>query len=327
MKEFAQTSWMSNIVTYNYSGSGAPSSTYSASACLSNGCVYHKDDNIKSGDAHYFINLRKDYSWIAAGGAFWCPFTLDQIIETLNEITKEFPFEFTVNETKAYYKIHLKVKMSLNKKEHFYILTRVRYLYEFPQSALYFDAYRLRDLPEFSNWSLQDLYTLVVSSIPVVNSDPEKGIIGNSGRSAWYSEYHSIPKNSVQDISSLPSKLDLESLPSKVKMSALNNLYGVIHKTPVKIPYDVDLFNSVKYWELQEGFNLRLAYYRENSNLYTTNKMKADPVYVDYFEDEKDIICKIKVELKDQKEAMKLFDNEHSRKITEVKEFLTNNNK
>ena len=315
MNEFKETFWQERIILANYSGNNNPNSSFFASACLTNGCTHHKR-GVTKGDAYYELELRRDFTRLAAGGSFWCPFTLGQVIRNLDDINEVIPFTYRIDETPEMFKIYVKMPNSYSYMRHFYVLTRIRYLYEFPQSALFYDVFRLKDtVEEFSEWSLQDLYNLVVSAIPVKSQGPGCGF---SGRSFWYDPYHSIPKNLSNQI--CERRPNSELLDRINDYSALNSIYGTIDKIPVKIPYHPELFNSLAYWMEDDGFSMRLPYYVENSTLYLNkHKKKAIEVSVEYYEEKVDTILKAKIKLGISKiKAQNLVESDYQRRSKEL---------
>jgi hypothetical protein len=313
MNEFKKAAWAGEVAQFNYSGTNDPRETRFASACFTNGCTHHKG-NRKVGTAYYDFELRKDFVRLAAFQAFWCPFNLDQVIENLNDINEVIPITYQIEETEEMFEIHLEISMELSSRVHFYVLTRVRYLYEFPQSALFYDVFRLRGTEKFSGWTLQNLYNLVVSAIPSI---PNQGIdrSGFNGRSYWYDPYHSIPKNSTSGISELKSNKELHE--ANYDFSTLNNTYRVLNKIPIKIPYDIQLFNSLSYWTEEDGFNLRYPYYLENSTLYENKKkLKAELVTIENFEEIKKKILEIPVNLGcTQQKALAIISKDRQRRV------------
>jgi hypothetical protein len=314
MYEFKNTSWAGLIVQYNYAKNNDPRNTGFATACLTNGCTHHKTTTL--GTALYDIELRRDLVRLAAGHSFWCPFTLGQVIENLEDIAEVVPMEFAVEETAETFKIHLEISNSFSGRVHFYVLTRVRYLYEFPQCALFNDVYKLKALDRFSGWDLQSLYGLVVSSIPVVRNTGNEYI---TGRSSWYDPYHSIPLNYPDRI---PVRLGNEDLKKKnLQFSTLNSIYGSISKVPVKIEFDKELFSSLAYWRDKEGFEMRLPYYLENATLYDDpKKNEAGKVTLDYYEETKKAILATKIDLLRRDEANIIVQKDYSRRRREIDE-------
>ena len=319
MNEFKTTGWQGEIITFNYSGDNDPSKTIFASACLTNGCTNHKQGQSR-GIAHYDLELRRDYVRLASGGSYWCPFTLDQVIRNLEDINEVVPFTFKIEETPEMFMIHLEIENSLSNRTHFYVLTRVRYLYEFPQCALFNDVFRLKDtVEEFADWSLQDLYNLVVSAIPVVQNTGKENFVG---RSYWYDSYHSIPLNSVTGINERVSNKEMKG--RNYKFTTLNQTYRMLNKIPAKIKYHKDLFNSLAYWRDVEGFELRLPFYKENSTLYTEQeKTKAGKVEIEYYEEKVKGILDTKIDLGLTREkAVNLISKDRNRRQKKISEDL-----
>lgn len=282
MYEFRDARWMGGVVKYNFEPNNNPAKTVLASACLTNGCTYHLTDNprwSKKGVATYDIWLRRDLTYLSSGWAYWCPFTLGEVIKNLEDINEIIPFKFEIIESPTHFKIHLEIdKKEFIGRIHFYVLTRVRYLWEYPQCVLYKDALRLSEKEEFSDWNLQDLYNLVVDSMPIVSSDRFNQ--NHIPRNTWYDPYHSIPKCGKTTIN---KRQDNETLKKSVlsigRMGELNQLYKLSQKTPVKIPFDEGFFNSLVFWAKEEGFNARYPFYLENKTLHDdSDKKKANLV-------------------------------------------------
>lgn len=314
MYEFKNTSWAGQIVQYNYAKDNDPRNTIFATACFTNGCTNHKAT--KLGTAHYDFELRRDLVRLAAKHSFWCPFTLGQVIENLEDISEVVPMKFTVEETAEMFKIHLEIENSLSRRVHFYVLTRVRYLYEFPQCALFNDVYKLKALDRFSGWDLQSLYGLVVSSIPVVRNSGNEYM---NGRSSWYDPYHSIPLNCTDRI---PEMLGNAKLKEKnLDFSSLNAIYRCISKVPVKIKFDKELFSSLAYWRDKAGFDMRLPYYLENATLYDDPKKNtAEKVNIDHYDETKKAILDTKIELLKHDDAYRIVQGDYFRRLREVEE-------
>lgn len=281
MNEFDNTQWCSTyLLSYNFSGIGDPNKTRFASACFTNGCTYGLRDAAKTGISYYEFRIPRTTKFIEAGFGTWCPFTMEQIIATLEDINDLVPFKFRIESTDELYKIFAEVNQSLHYKVHFYLLTRIRYLYEFPQCVFYYDAMRLKDLPEFKDETLSNLYTLVVDSFLNMSNSNSLGIRVN-GRSLLYDHYHSVPMmdaidNSVKTNSGLPrtqfcsgfiSNEEIRKfIQSKISMSALNNMQVRKRISIKKLPIElIKFFNCLSFWETPKFFEeLRLPFYKYN---------------------------------------------------------------
>lgn len=294
MNEFKGKGWLGNIIFFNVAAGNDPSRWQEASACLTNGCTNYignlPADQRRKGIAIYDLWLPRDYSYLKYGRAFWCPFTLGQVIRNLEDINEVVPFKFEIEESPELFKIRLEIsKEDFAQRVHFYVLTRVRYLYEYPQSVLFKDAMELSEMEEFSGWSLQSLYNLIVDSIPIARNC-QNGY--TCPRGAWYDCYHSIPTQSSNQINEI---LDTKTLKSRLKtvgnLGALNNIYGKISKIPVKIPFDQEMFESLAYWKEPEGLRTRLPYYLANKELHENYSLRIAKVSKDLdFEEEFKII-------------------------------------
>lgn len=97
-----------------------------------------------------------------------CLFTKKEISNHLKQAQSIYPFEFKVKEVPNYagtypvYKVTLKVH-GVPGTFHKYILTWLRYMYEYPYNVLLLDAYKLKKDPVFRFWSIANLFNLVLS--------------------------------------------------------------------------------------------------------------------------------------------------------------------
>lgn len=92
---------------------------------------------------------------------------LKQIKQWINEIKKVYPFTYLIYKTtwkrEFAYRIHLTIDGTRTQK--LFILTAIRYTYEYPYNAQLLDAFRLKETKEFKDWDLLNLTQYIQVSI------------------------------------------------------------------------------------------------------------------------------------------------------------------
>ena len=218
-----------------YSCSGKFNKDMDSEACFS--FVFSRTSTIKVSESYDIIlykgldfTKKKNYSNA-------CLFKKSQIRKHLEQAQGIFPFDFTIKSAKwNSYKVFI---VSLNLVDlpgtfHKYILTWVRYMYEYPYNMFLFDAYRLKKETCFRFTSIANLFNMVLSCY------------GYPLR-----EIHQITKNQIsKNLRKKDIRARLEIL---VK---LNNIYDKrkYKKNKFVIPEKVnDLsLSDIEYWENDE---------------------------------------------------------------------------
>ena len=96
-----------------------------------------------------------------------CLFTKKQIRNHLKQAQGIYPFDFHITEAAKWrggysvFKIHLKL-INVPGMFHKYLLTWLRYMYEYPYNVILYDAYKLKKDPCFRFTSMSDLFNLVL---------------------------------------------------------------------------------------------------------------------------------------------------------------------
>lgn len=173
-----------------------------------------------------------------------CLFTKKQIRNHLKQAQGIYPFDFHITEAAEWrdgysvFKIHLKLT-NVPGTFHKYLLTWLRYMYEYPYNVILYDAYKLKRDPCFRFTSMSDLFNLVLSCF---NEDPR--------------DIHQIARNQV---SKTMLKRDIREKLQKIQI--LNNVYVKL-KNKVKINQipngDGDLTTAdFEFWESDDIFERR----------------------------------------------------------------------
>jgi hypothetical protein len=130
-----------------------------AGGCLREQCVYKRDTDVFRGThgySRYDYYLVRDLTSLGAQKPIWCPFSPREVDSYLNDINRVLvePIKWKIKETEVEgiptLQIYLKVPNIYSWRQHLYILTRVRYLYEVPYCLYLRDAFRLQEIKNFS---------------------------------------------------------------------------------------------------------------------------------------------------------------------------------
>ena len=173
-----------------------------------------------------------------------CLFTKKQIRNHLKQAQGIYPFDFHITEAAKWrggysvFKIHLKLT-NVPGTFHKYLLTWLRYMYEYPYNVILYDAYKLKRDPCFRFTSMSDLFNLVLSCF---NENPR--------------DIHQIAGNQV---SKTMLKRDIREKLQNIQI--LNNIYVKL-KNKVKINQipngDGDLTTTdFEFWESDDIFERR----------------------------------------------------------------------
>lgn len=105
-----------------------------------------------------------------------CLFTKKQIRNHLRQAQGIYPFNFRITEIDNWsngynvFKVHLKLT-KVPGTFHKYLLSWLRYMYEYPYNVILYDAYKLKKDPCFRFTSISDLFNLVLSCFPHETKD------------------------------------------------------------------------------------------------------------------------------------------------------------
>lgn len=97
----------------------------------------------------------------------YCVLSKRQLSKHLQQARDIFQFDFKINNIKVYDISAFKVTLILNKKcpllFHKYLLTWLRYTYEFPFNVLLLDAYKLKKESRFRYTSIVNLFNVILT--------------------------------------------------------------------------------------------------------------------------------------------------------------------
>jgi len=167
-----------------------------------------------------------------------CLFTKKELKRHLQQAQAIYPFTFKIEEKKDWegYEVFI---VTLNVKEvpgtfHKYILTWLRYMYEFPYNVILLDAYKLKKERCYKFSSMSDMFNIVLSYFCL----PPR-------------EIHQIARNVVS------KRLRKSRIREKIKkVKCLNNIYDELKCPKHTIPKKINNFScyDIEYWS-QKNFD------------------------------------------------------------------------
>lgn len=168
-----------------------------------------------------------------------CIFSKQQIRNHLKQAQGIYPFKYRVTEIKNWkgynvFKVHL-ILTNIPGTFHKYILTWIRYMYEYPYNVILLDAYKLKKERCFCYSSISNLFNLVL------------GCYCNNPRTI-----HQIAKNEVS------KRMSKQELKEKIQnVVVLNDIYKQLKVKKQIIPKTVlnKTISDIEYWEDQEIFD------------------------------------------------------------------------
>lgn len=222
-----------------------------SNVCFSSAFNAVKDDS----DIQYTIRL---YPGIKFGvdrhKSNICVLNKREIKNHLRQLTEIFPFEYNVTKTKVNdypcYEVYLHL-YNVPATFHKYVLTWLRYSYEFPYNVILKDTYILKKDPMFRFTSISNLFNVVSNCYPY-------GV----------GEGHSISESHVH----VPLKK--AELKERIKeVNRLNSIYQELQGiNKERLPTKIENFSTtdIEYWS-PEFFEMRKNVY---INMY--NQIKAN---------------------------------------------------
>lgn len=182
-----------------------------------------------------------------------CFLSKTELSNHLRQLQSLYPFEFSVTEetreiskdlSVPYYvvTIHLKDVPGLF---HRYVLTWLRYTYEFPYNMILLDTYRLKKLPIFRFTSISNLFNIV-----------------SNCANTYVGEGHSISEAHVHQ------PLSKKELKERIQYAReLNSIYKNLRLSKARLPETIEGYASfdLEYWSL-DLFEIRKPYYLQMYN-------------------------------------------------------------
>jgi len=247
-KEFTYRSYST---TYRYAKTCTPTKkteyyTHEKSACFSsffNDCGGERTIIVEMHSGlDYLLKEHQDNA---------CLFTKNMIESHIKEAQKLFDFNFSVSRKKKlkdnYWGYEVSLTINGLKIEEKYLVTWVRYLYEFPFNVVTREAYKLKELDEFKDVTIENLI-LVILNCHIVGDGWERGI-------------HSVPRPGNGKL------YTTEELKNKIKELGKKNEGGWRELNSIYL--DTSLKNCVDFHKKHTCTGLD---YWDNSDLFEERK-------------------------------------------------------
>lgn len=258
---------MLNFCT-EYSSEGNTQKNLSKDFCF--GTIFYSEDNGIVQKNKYTIKLYKIGDWLnkkRQNNA--CLTDRAGIVHHLKILKSVFKFSYHLKENKDHFVLTMTLEGDLI--YHKYMLSWVRYLYEYPFNVFLADACKLKEIPGFKFESIINLFNLVGATSGIIQHGTGIHAIGETG---WFKALMT-----TKEIQARLKKLEGGH-------KHINDVFPVLHANGGRgapedklegietlEEYDNNLHSS-DYWESEEEFNKRLELYKKNYKILKDNKKK-----------------------------------------------------
>lgn len=192
------------------------------------------------------------------------------IVHHLKILQSVFKFSYHLKENEDHFVLTMTLEGDLI--YHKYMLSWVRYLYEYPFNVFLADACKLKGIPGFKFESIINLFNLVGATSGICQHGTGIHAIGET---AWF--------KALMTTKEIKAKLkELEGGHKRV-----NDIFPVLHANGgrgapdknaiegvVTLEEEDNNLHSSDYWDSEEEFNKRLELYKKNYKILTDYKKK-----------------------------------------------------
>lgn len=237
-------------------------------ACFST--IFHSEDNGIVQKNKYTIKLYKIGDWLnkkRQNNA--CMTDRAGIVHHLKILQSVFKFSYHLKEEEDHFTLTITLEGDLI--YHKYMLSWVRYLYEYPFNVFLADACKLKGIPGFKFESIINLFNLVGATSGICQHGTGIHAIGETG---WFKALMTTKEIQAR----------LKELEGGHKQ--INDIFPVLYANGGRgAPDDViegvetleekdNNLHSSDYWDSEEEFNKRLELYKKNYKILTDYKKK-----------------------------------------------------
>ena len=184
-----------------------------------------------------------------------CFLTKEELYDYISLAKKIHDFEFSITEDKDNKNV-LDIELTLHAKRivHRYILTWIRYAYEYPFNMYLMDAMRLQKLDDFKDLDLFNLITLIGATAGYHFHGDRIHSIGDIN---WPRQFYTLEER-VKTLKDAHDTGDINDLFPPIDI-IINTLYD-------KCENFRNNFQSLEYWQGNDYFNERIPYYMDTKN-------------------------------------------------------------
>lgn len=258
---------MLNFCT-EYSSNGSTWKDMCQSACFNT--IFHSEDNGIVQKNKYNVVLYKMGDWLnkkRQNNA--CMTDRAGIVHHLKILQSVFKFSYHLKENEDHFVLTMTLEGDLI--YHKYMLTWVRYLYEYPFNVFLADAYKLKEISGFKRESIINLFNLVGAT---------SGI-----------DQRGVSIHAIGDTSLFKAPMTTKEIQAKLKeleggYKRINDIFPILHTDkelvgPDNLIKGVEVLeeednnlHSSEYWDSEEEFNKRLELYKKNYKTLIDYKKK-----------------------------------------------------
>ena len=228
--------------------------------CEINGIVQKNKYTIKLYKIGNFLNEKRQNNA--------CLLDRTGIVHHLKILKSLFKFSYRLKEDKDHFVLNITINADLI--YHKYMLSWVRYLYEYPFNVFLVDAYKLKAIPGFKFESIINLFNLVSATSGIYEHGTGIHAIGETG---WFKEL--LTTKEIQEKlkglcgghTQVNSIFDVLNNNKKGWRPGENKIDGV-----KSLKEEDNNLHSSDYWSSEEEFNNRLELYKENYKILTNYK-------------------------------------------------------
>lgn len=165
-----------------------------------------------------------------------------------------FKFNYRIKETDNFF--YIKVKLCGNIIYHKYLLTWIRYLYEYPFNIFLMEAHKLKQLPKYKFESIINLFNLVGATSHIDD---------------WGCSIHAI--GNIRLFKELLTIEEIKEALKRERNGYINSIFpGLEDGNLCTLKEDFDTLHSLDYWESEEKFKARIGIYNKNYNILKNKK-------------------------------------------------------
>lgn len=258
---------MLNFCT-EYGSEGNTQKAMRKDACFST--IFYSEDNGIVQKNRYTIKLYKIGDWLnkkRQNNA--CLTDRAGIVHHLKILQSVFKFSYRLKEHEDHFVLNMTLEGDII--YHKYMLSWVRYLYEYPFNVFLTDACKLKGIPEFKFESIINLFNLVGATSGIRQHGTGIHAIGETG---WFKALMT-----TKEIQDKLKKLEggHKQINDIFPVLFANGGWGapecVIEGVETLQEEDNNLHGS-DYWDSEEEFNKRLELYKKNYKILTDYKKK-----------------------------------------------------
>lgn len=200
----------------------------------------------------YEIHVFKTNEKIESGKNNMCVLSRLEIVRYIKLLKKLIPYKLKSRVIEDDEKYIIKLQLNGSNIAHRFVLSFIRYLYEWPYNMYLHDALKLNRIKEFRFKSIFNLFNLVRITLPIYEHGTGIHAIGDS-----HNHYKFISNRKLKELIKNTKNLCLNDM---MKNIAFDDKRATME-------YDISKTKELSFWISDKEFNERLNYYKNNVKL------------------------------------------------------------